>query len=358
MIHAVQRGLIPRFIRRVLLGSGLMLGLGIGTAAIANSAIAAEQVVFTYGGLARSIDVDDLRTFAETGEQTPNLRFLLGITNQDADDVQTILSEDLPISLRAIDRITYSLPGEYALFQLGRRFSTRSGDANIQALRAGLILSASDDNQVSLIEFLENYPTRSLYVDSRQLLGDVRELGDVLEVVNDRVVPYVVAAQEFLEGLICECDNPTPASTEVSEETSSEPSDSEMTMPDSEMPDSEMPDSEMPDSEMPDSEMPDSEMPDSEMPDSEMPDSEMPDSEMPDSEMPDSEMPDSEMPDSEMPDSEMPDAEMMMPEESSEVEATEEMEVAEEAEMTEATEELEESLEVEATEETEASETP
>mgnify|MGYP001104854875 CR=1 FL=1 len=231
MIHAVRRGLIPRFIRRVLLGTGLMAGLGISTLASAPQAIAAERVIITLGGLSRSFDVADLRNFAETGEQTPNLRFIFNVADQNPDDVQAIFNEELPVSLRTIDSITYSLPGEYALFQLGRRFSTRSGDANIQALRAGLILSASDDNQVSLIEFLENYPTDALYVDGLQLLDDVRELGDVLEVVNDRIVPYVVAAQEFLEGLVCECEDATSASTQGAGEAGLEPSDSEMEMP-------------------------------------------------------------------------------------------------------------------------------
>lgn len=219
MTYAVWRGLVPRVVRRVLLSGGLMIGVGIGAIVEAPAAVAAERVVITFGGLSRSFDVADLRTFAETGEQTPNIRFLLGVTNQDADDVRTIFTEELPISLRTIDRITYSLPGEYALFQLGRRFSTRSGDANIQALRAGLILSAADDNQVSLIEFLETYPTEALYVDSRQLLDDVREIGGVLAVVNERIVPYFVAAQEFLEGLICECESLESAGKETAGST-------------------------------------------------------------------------------------------------------------------------------------------
>lgn len=39
--------------------------------------------------------------------------------------------------------------------------------ANAKALRGALIAAASDDNKVSLLEVLDNYPTRQVYVDGK-----------------------------------------------------------------------------------------------------------------------------------------------------------------------------------------------
>ncbi|MDM9582930.1 alpha/beta hydrolase [Nostoc sp. GT001] len=53
---------------------------------------------------------------------------------------------------------------------------TPSRRADRQALRAALVLSASQDRQVSLIEIIKNYPTNEVEVDGNRLESVYRQL--------------------------------------------------------------------------------------------------------------------------------------------------------------------------------------
>jgi hypothetical protein len=173
---------------------------------IGQSTQAAERLYFTYGPLGRSIAIEDLRTFAETGETTRQLRWYLNIANVEPEKFRQILTKQIPASLERVDRVTYSLPGEFVLSQVGQVIHTKSRRANIQALRSSLIVSVTDDNRISLLEFLENYPTPGIYIDGVVL---ARVVNDVRGIVDD-IQPVVVAIEEFLEGLVCDCENIQP----------------------------------------------------------------------------------------------------------------------------------------------------
>lgn len=170
---------------------------------------AANEIVFTYGPIGRSLSIEELETFAETGEASRSLQFYLNLADIDPDVFQVVLTEELSISLRFLDRTLNSLPGEYVLFQLGQVINTGAGTTNIRALRSALVLSASDDNRISLLEFLQNYPLRQLTIDGVELARVVRELGDVVEDVERRLETLVPILQELLEGVICDCAAPT-----------------------------------------------------------------------------------------------------------------------------------------------------
>jgi hypothetical protein len=182
--------------------SSFLLGIAAVVLASSQPTQAAERLYFTYGPLGRSLSIEDLKTFAETGETTRQLRWYLNLANTEPESFRQVLAKQVPVSLKLVDRITYSLPGEFALSQLGEIIHTKSHRANIQALRSAFILSVSDDNQLSLIEFLEKYPTNGIYVDGVVL---ARVVNDVKDIVND-IEPVVVAVEEFLEGFICDCE--------------------------------------------------------------------------------------------------------------------------------------------------------
>jgi hypothetical protein len=169
-------------------------------------AYAAERLYFTYGPLGRSLSITELRDFAETGKPSRQLRWYLNIANLEPEKFRAILTKEIPVGLKFVDRVTYSLPGEFALFQLGQVVHTQSHQANIQALRSSLILSVSKDNRLTLLEFLENYPTEGIYVDGVVL---ARVANKVRNVVDD-IEPVVASIEEFLGGLICDCEAPQP----------------------------------------------------------------------------------------------------------------------------------------------------
>lgn len=195
-----QRGV---FTALVSLGS-LLLGTAAIVLASSQTTHAAERLYFTYGPLGRSLSIEELRDFAETGEPSQQMRWYLNVANLEPEQFHAVLTKEVPLGLQFVDRITYSLPGEFALFQLGQVVHTHSRQANTQALRASLILSVSEDDKLSLLELLENYPTAGIYVDGVALAKTANDVGDVI----DDIEPVVASIQVFLEGLVCDCDVP------------------------------------------------------------------------------------------------------------------------------------------------------
>ena len=201
-----QRFLDRNFIK--LIGGAWVLGIGISAALPTAPAIAAERLVFTFGPIGRSIPIEDLKTLAETGEATRQIRWYLNLANLSPEALQQALTQEVSLSQKLVDRVTYSLPGEFILYQIGNTIHTRSDRANIQANRAALLLSTSEDNKISLLEYLENYPTQELYIDGVSLLKFVKDA----DRIKNKIEPIIATIENLLEGLICDCEK-TPAQT-------------------------------------------------------------------------------------------------------------------------------------------------
>ena len=145
-------------------------------------AIAADQVLLKYGGLSRAVSVDELTLLAETGEASSSLRSLLDTAGEDPETLRQGLTEELEVSPVLLDQILNSSPGEWALDQVGEAIHPPSGRASRQALRAAFVLSASDDNRVTPLEVIQNYPTTEVQVEGDRIQDTY---GQVVEVVED-----------------------------------------------------------------------------------------------------------------------------------------------------------------------------
>ena len=199
--HRFQERLGQAIAKWFGLSSAVVLSVGAVTCLPTTPAIAADRLVVTFGPLGRSIPVADFRALADTGETTRQIRWYLNVADLDAETFRQILTREVNIDQQLIDRVTYSLPGEFLLHEIGNTIHTKSRRANIQALRAAFLLSTSGDDKISLIEFLEQYPTQELYVDGVSLLNFVQDV----DRIRDRLEPVVAAVESFLEGLVCDC---------------------------------------------------------------------------------------------------------------------------------------------------------
>ncbi|HEY9662591.1 MAG TPA: alpha/beta hydrolase [Allocoleopsis sp.] len=205
-----------RLVRRgasalVGLGSAVLLGVGIGLGS-ALPTHAAEDIVITYGPLGRSIAISDLEYLAETGETPAGLRWYLRVANVKPEAVQAVLTAKLPLDLVFIDKVLYSLPGEFALYELGQVIHTKNRVANIQALRSAVTLSVSDNGTITVLDFLKNYPTPQLYIDGVEAAKVARDVSRVVGDVQDsvrRVLARWTVVRQLLESTICDCENPT-----------------------------------------------------------------------------------------------------------------------------------------------------
>jgi len=74
------------------------------------------------------------------------------------------------------------------LSQTGSVLSSKSERANIKALRGALVRSISDDNAISLIELLENYPTNKVYVN-----------GKILAKARNNLAAFINATSKYIK---------------------------------------------------------------------------------------------------------------------------------------------------------------
>ncbi|MBW4659855.1 MAG: alpha/beta hydrolase [Drouetiella hepatica Uher 2000/2452] len=173
----------------------------------------AQEIVVKYGPLRRSLSIADLTTLAETGKPSRSLKSLLGLAKVSPENVQTLLNRSVKVDATFLDKNLRNVLGEFALFEVGQIVQTGSGKANIQALRSALILSARDDNHVTFLEFLQNYPLPQMYVDGMRLArlarlvaasGGARGL-----VVNEaqNLEDFLVNVQAAIAKEVCNCEN-------------------------------------------------------------------------------------------------------------------------------------------------------
>lgn len=138
-----------------------------------------QKVVLTYGPQRIAIPINDLTTFANTGKASNVVRFIINVADQDPELFRNILTTQIPANLAILDDSLNFILGELVLYEIGQVIHPPSRKKVIEALRASIINSASDDREVSLLEVIRNYPAQELIVEGRQLnqaYGQVRFL--------------------------------------------------------------------------------------------------------------------------------------------------------------------------------------
>ncbi|MBE7381285.1 MAG: alpha/beta hydrolase [Leptolyngbya sp. SIO1E4] len=160
-------------------------GLAVSCIGMAGAAIAAETVVLTYGFVSMEIPIEDLEAFAHDGETTGELDELLEIADQDPEMLRTALKEPIEISPVVMDLAFNSPPGEWVLERIGETIQPASGQAAPLALRGALIGAVSDDNQVTLLELMQVYPSPEIVVQGDQMMETYSQLYEILEPLAD-----------------------------------------------------------------------------------------------------------------------------------------------------------------------------
>lgn len=151
---------------------------------MAGAAIAADTVLLRYRGFGRAIPVAAFTTLAETGQPPDPLDGLLRTANQDPKALQDVLIRPLTVDPNQLDEVLNSWPGEWALDQLGEIIRPPAGQASRQALRSALVLSAANDGQITLLEVLQQYPTREVVLEGDRAEEAYSQLSRLLGVIS------------------------------------------------------------------------------------------------------------------------------------------------------------------------------
>jgi hypothetical protein len=141
---------------------------------------ASESVVLKYRFLRETISVQELSTFAKTGELSTKLRVYLALAKRDPKDLRRVLTQEVPVNPNLLYQVLNSFVGEVMLDRVSEVVHTPSNRANRESLRSALVSSALRDNKIALIETLENYPTPEVHVEGDRLTEVVQRMIRVL----------------------------------------------------------------------------------------------------------------------------------------------------------------------------------
>lgn len=135
-----------------------LLGLGL-TALLSSAAQAADNLTLINGALHQSVTLDELILLAEEGVSKGGLHLVLSESNVEPETARDFLTQTISYDLSDADALFNSGAGQELLMDLAEVIMPRSTEEDAeQALRAAVINSLRDDNSLTPIEIVANYP--------------------------------------------------------------------------------------------------------------------------------------------------------------------------------------------------------
>ena len=169
------------------LWSFVLLSLQVGCCAglwniIGKKAVAAEDIVLSYGPLEFTVSVDSLETYATTGKLTGALKSYADLlTPEQLEQFQVGLTTSAEFDHLAIAQFLYSFQGEKILERVSQIIQTNARQPGFYAIRSALILAAADPEGLTPLNVLKKFPTDTLRVDSREGFEIFKNLSQVVQ---------------------------------------------------------------------------------------------------------------------------------------------------------------------------------
>lgn len=128
--------------------------------AIASPAKAADHIYLNYGPFEFSIAVDDLNQFTQTGIIPPNLKFILNRFSPERQaQIRNLLRLKNEVNPVILSRVAYTITTERLIKRIGDLIQTRDRQNGFYAIRAALLQAAADPQGLSILNFLQKFPT-------------------------------------------------------------------------------------------------------------------------------------------------------------------------------------------------------
>jgi predicted dienelactone hydrolase len=196
----------------VSFGVGRTVGVGLGAlvgllGVLALPGLAAERLTLSYGLLERSITLQTLEKYADTGEPDNDLYVYTSYFKpEQRTQLRKALRLKSDLSPVAVAQFLYSPQGDILLKRLGQLIQPESRDNGSLAIRAALILAADDPEGLTPLNVLRRFPTRGIRVDLQKTLALVNELDTIVGRTNR--VSKAIAKQADAEAIATPLNNP------------------------------------------------------------------------------------------------------------------------------------------------------
>ncbi len=153
---------------------------------------AAEEIKIIYSIFSRTIKVESLKDFANTGQSTLQLRRILNATGSTDSEIKSVLNKDFEIPLTIASKLVYSEIGNVFLTRLSSIIHpNRSRDerTGMLALRSSVVKGIDLGNgKINLINFFEGYPTKTVILNVSALskvMNKVESISELLDFFTD-----------------------------------------------------------------------------------------------------------------------------------------------------------------------------
>ncbi len=148
----------------------------------------AENIKIIYSVFSRTIKVDSLKNFAETGYSTNNLKRILKATGSSDDEIKTALNKNFELPITIASKLVYSEIGNVFLTRLSSIIhppKARDDKTGMLALRSSVVQGINlGDGKINLITFFEGYPTKTVILNVNALskvMNKVKSISELLE---------------------------------------------------------------------------------------------------------------------------------------------------------------------------------
>ena len=148
----------------------------------------AEQIKIIYSVFSRTVTVDSLKTFAESGNSSKSLRKILNATGSSDYEIQSVLNNNFEIPITIASKLVYSEIGNVFLNRLSTILHTPNTNderTGMLALRSSVIKGLYTGNgKINLVSFFESYPTKTVILNVNALSKVMNKVQSISELLD------------------------------------------------------------------------------------------------------------------------------------------------------------------------------
>ena len=153
-----------------------------------SKANAAEEIKIIYSIFSRTIKVNSLKTFAEEGNSTKQLKRILKATGSPDKEIRSVLNKNFEVPITIASKLVYSEIGNVFLTRLSSIIHPPRADdrrTGMLALRSSIIQGIKIGNgKINLINFFEGYPTKTVILDVNALSKVMNKVESISELLD------------------------------------------------------------------------------------------------------------------------------------------------------------------------------
>ena len=148
----------------------------------------AEEIKIIYNIFSRTIKVNSLKTFAQNGSSTDNLKRIFKATGSSDKEIRSVLNKNFEIPITIASKLVYSEIGNIFLTRLSSIIHPPKADderTGMLALRSSVIQGIHLGNgRINLIKFFEGYPTKTVILDVNALSKVMNKVDSISELLT------------------------------------------------------------------------------------------------------------------------------------------------------------------------------